>query len=89
MNKYICMSCGLKINNHDLKKIHDEIFSHHRVIKDNLLGRFLDLMTGRPLEIVFRSTGMSIIYFVLLSHFSIEFTILESCLIGVGMGLLL
>lgn len=90
MSKYKCL-CGMNFKKEDRAKEHEDIFKSspgfHFILTRNRRQRFWDWFWNYNWSRIFRFIGGYMIYIVLMKHFKITFDVMESLLIGIGMGL--
>lgn len=94
MDKYLCV-CGMGFKK--AQQAHDHVKAYidsesawpHQVMKRKWKGRFIDFMLRLPINKIFRFIGALFIYFTVVKHFKIEWTMLEATLIGIGLGLVI
>ncbi len=67
---------------------HAKIWPGHFVIERKRSERFWDWFYNYNWRRTFRLLGIFIIYFTILDHFKIDFSIGEASLIGLGIGLI-
>ena len=96
MSKYICL-CGKKINkkkkcDEHIKVMDFENFGgliRHKIFKQHWQARFRDIFLNINFKKHCKLTGFIIIYFTLIYHFKIDFNLIESAIMGAGMGLII
>lgn len=95
MGKYICL-CGVKHKDKETADLHVEMYEdlalaeglpRHKMFKQHWQARFKDWFFGYHWPRFMRFFGGYLIYFVLIHHFYIDWTLWEATLIGIGMGL--
>lgn len=100
MAKYICI-CGQTFRKQKNADLHLEtierlelasnvnVRSFHKIFKSHWQVRLLDFLCALPIPRFFRLAGGMMIYFVVIHHFKISWSMWEASLIGAGMGLLI
>jgi hypothetical protein len=86
MSKYRCI-CGVKFKERHMAEFHIQMNQGHLILEQSKRTRFLVWFWSLPFNRIFRFTGAIIIYFVLINHFNISWTLGEATLIGLGMGM--
>lgn len=90
MTKYLCL-CGMPFKRKKDADKHAKLFieeqdqHYHHIVKKNLRGRFIDWIIAS--RIYWKFTGIMVIYFVLINHFNVSFSIWEGLAMGIGLGL--
>lgn len=82
----------MEFKKEDDAKMHTDIFKNslggiHFMMTRNRRERFWNCFWNLTCGRLFRVVGAYIIYFIVIHHFHIELSFLESALIGLGMGL--
>lgn len=91
MSKYKCL-CGEKFKREPDATRHQEHYKNsvtcfHYIFERSRFQRFGDWFWNYNWPRLFRFVGAYMVYVVFLKHFKINFDMLESLLIGIGMGL--
>lgn len=86
MSKYSCAICDIPLNSKRAANLHLNLHPGHLLVKRKLRSRLSDWF-WECFPRLFRNIGAFIIYIVLVNHFGIEISVIESLLIGIGLGL--
>jgi hypothetical protein len=95
MGKYICL-CGLTHKDKETADLHVKMyedlaiaegFPRHKTFKQHWNARFLEWFLNFHWPRFMRFVGGYMIYFVLVHHFHVDWSLWEATLIGIGMGL--
>lgn len=92
MGKFICL-CGDTFKTKKISALHVDIRENdvdgwkHKVFKQHWQVRFAAWFFSYQWSRFMRFFGAYLIYFVLISHFNIDWTWWEAGLIGIGLGL--
>lgn len=89
--KYMCL-CGFEFKKKDDAERHVETsrnlgLENHFVITKLWRARLLEWFLNLPGRRIARYTGVYLVYIVLIKHFHVEWSMLESCVMGIGLGL--
>ena len=93
MDKFLCI-CGVSFKNKTDADLHVKLYEDmqqtwpHQILKRNWRARFQGLIFDAPWGKFFRLAGIYIIYMILKNHFDLNLTMMESILMGVGLGLI-
>jgi hypothetical protein len=87
MKKYVCF-CGFESNNKKECDNHADEFSHHLFLKSKLSTRIVGFLLEKFTSIS-KHIGLLIIYGVIIHHFDIKPSLIEACLMGMAIGLLI
>lgn len=92
MDKYFCI-CGITFKNKKQADIHENIYNsmdkyclYHKIIKLECKDIIKNSILYSTWKTIFRLSGIYIIYFSIINHFNVKFSILESFIIGIGLG---
>lgn len=95
MGKYICL-CGITHSDKETADLHVKMyedlalaegFPRHKTFKQHWQARLATWACNYPWMRFMRFVGAYMIYFVLVRHFHIDWSIWEATAIGVGIGL--
>lgn len=86
MSKYRCI-CGVDYKNRHLAEFHIQMNQGHIIIEKSRRTRFWDWFWSLPLNRILRLIGATLVYFVLVHHFNIQWTMWEATLLGLGAGM--
>ena len=97
MGKYICL-CGTTFKKKEHTELHmkmhedlelSEGFPRHKIFKQHWQARFATWLLNLSGEKIGRFLGVYLIYFIVISHFHVEWSIIEATLVGIGLGLII
>ncbi len=92
MSKYICL-CGMRFKNKKQVDNHIQLFlsfdkeQRHTVFKQHWASRIKEWFIGLNHDRTFRIIGATLIFYVVIVHFSICFNWNEAALLGLGLGM--
>ena len=87
MSKYLCSMCAADFQKKYLADLHQTMWPDHIIVKKKWKGRFKDFLLDFPWMRYLKFVGIFIVLEVLTCHFGTHFNLMESCLLGIGLGL--